>query len=174
MPFHLQEGTCYLIEGKPVATTYRLFRDLLQAGMPGLCVSRVFPDHVRSRYGIGEVPIWWISQSPGDDHFGPTALGSLAHALERFIGDHPKGCVLLVDGIEFLQSYNEFSKTLFFVDRLNEFVMSRRAIVLMPVDPDCFNAMEFARLERFLSVLREADLRRDVSASEIGRTLLGS
>ena len=53
-----------------------------------------------------------------------------------------------------------FDKDLLFVEHMNEYVMPRRAVVLVTVDPDCFKPSEFARLERFLESLDELELRQ--------------
>ena len=52
-----------------------------------------------------------------------------------------------------------FDKGLLFVEHVNEYVMSRRAIVLLAVDPECFKPSEFARLERSLETIDEGELR---------------
>ncbi|HYM40645.1 MAG TPA: DUF835 domain-containing protein [Thermoplasmata archaeon] len=172
-PFHVEEGACYLARGKSVESAYRLFQHLADEGIPGLCVSRIYPDRVRTKYGLLRVPVWWISQSPGDDHFDPTAVGSLASAIESFIDEHPSGSLILLDGIEFIMAHIGFAKTLFFVEHLNEYVMPRRATMLFPVNPECFEPVEFARLERFMEGIEEPELRDSLDTFDMNRSLLG-
>lgn len=173
-PFELEEGTCYLVRGKAAETSYRFFEHLIQQGTPGLCITRIYPEKVQSRFGLASVPMWWISHSPGDDRYDPSAIGTLAKGIEEFIDDHQEGCVVLLDGIEFIMNNIGFMKCLFFVEHLNEFVMPRRAIVLVPVDPDCFEPVDFARLERFVETIDEPELRRSLGAYEMNRRLLES
>ena len=133
---------------------------LPRRGTPGLCITRMHPAKVRSRYSLDSVPVWWISYSPGERHYAPTAVSLLAKVIETFIDDHPNGCVVLLDGVESIMNGVGFDKDLLFVEHMNEYVMPRRAVVLVTVDPDCFKPSEFARLERFLESLDELELRQ--------------
>jgi two-component system cell cycle response regulator len=159
-PVELETGTCYLVKGKEVGTSYRLFQEFVERGTPGLCITRIYPEKVRSRYSLASVPVWWISDSPGDRHFAPTSVSGLAKLIETFIDDHPDGCVVLLDGVEYIMNNVGFDKHLLFIEHMNEYVMPRRAIVLVTVDPDCFQPSEFARLGRFLENIDELELRQ--------------
>lgn len=88
-PFGLEGGTCYLIRGKQSETSYLLFRGIVEAGTPGLCITRMYPEKVRSRYRLDSVPVWWISYAPGDRNYAPTAIGILARVIESFIDENP-------------------------------------------------------------------------------------
>lgn len=166
-PFPLDEGVCYLVRGKSVDSTYRLAAHLAEDGVPVLCVSRIHPDRLRSKYRLDNALVWWISESPGEGHFDPTAVGTLSSAIEDFIEDHPDGCLVVLDGVEFIVINIGFTKTLLFVEHLNEFVMPRRATALVPVDPECFDGKEFARLDRFTGGIPEDELRDALDAYEL-------
>ena len=157
--FGLEEGTCYLVRGKQAETSYLLFQALVEQGTPGLCITRMHPDKVRSRYSLASVPVWWISYVPGVEHYAPNAVGILAKLLETFIDENSSGCVVLLDGVENIMTNIGFDKDLLFVEHMNEYVMSRKAIVLVTVDPECFKPSEFARLERSLESIEEPELR---------------
>src|SRR3989475_12578213 len=86
-PFGLEEGTCYLVRGKNAETSYLLFQAMVEQGTPGLCITTMYPEKVRSRYSLASVPVWWISYVPGVEHYAPNAVGILAKLLETFI-DH--------------------------------------------------------------------------------------
>jgi hypothetical protein len=58
-----------------------------------------------------------------------------------------------------------------FVEHVNEFVMQRRAILLLPVSPDTLEEKELALLERNLKVLESPALRTDLEAREVSRLL---
>ncbi len=171
VPFPLEEGVCYLVKGKTSDAAYRLAQHHAMEGVPVLCVSRSFPDRLRSKYGLANATMWWISGSPGEGHFDPTAVGTLSGAIERFIDEHPDGCLVLVDGIEYIAIQIGFTKTLLFLEHLNEFVMPRRATMLVPVDPECFEPKEFARLDRFTGGIAEDDLRDAIDTFAVNRNL---
>ncbi|PYK11486.1 MAG: hypothetical protein DME61_00625 [Verrucomicrobia bacterium] len=149
-PFGLEDGTCYLVRGKQAETSYLLFQAIVEQGTPGLCITTMYPEKVRSRYSLASVPVWWISFVPGDQHYAPNAIGILAKVIEGFVDENPAGCVVLLDGVESIMNNIGFDKDMLFVEHMNEYVMSRKAIVLFTVDPECFKLSEFARLERSL------------------------
>ena len=158
---------CYLVEGRVADSSYRLLQRVIEDGSPTLCVSRLYPDRVSSKYGLVHTKLAWISTSPGDDHYDPTAIGTLASAIEAFIDHNPRGCVILLDGLEYLTLHVGFDKALLFVEHLNEYVMARRASLIIPVSPDCFKTVELARLERYTEQIEQADLR---DALDLGAT----
>ncbi len=165
-PFPLEEGVCYLLKGKTVDSAYRLARRAAESGVPVLCVSRIHPDRIRAKYGFTGASTWWISGSPGETNYDPTAVGTLSSAIETFIKNRPDGCFVLLDGIEFIAVHIGFTKALIFVEHLNEYVMPRRATLMVPVDPDCFEPTDFARLDRFTESVLENELRDALDAYE--------
>jgi two-component system cell cycle response regulator len=173
-PFHLEEGTCYLAKGKSTESSYRFARHVIDEGTPLLCVSRMHPERVRSKHGLPGGEIWWISTSPGKDNYNPTAIGTLANAINAFIGSHADGCFVLLDGLEYLALNVGFDKMLLFLEHLNEYVMPRRATLLTPISPECFEPMELARLERFTEAIDEADLRAVLEPHDGNRDLTDS
>jgi archaellum biogenesis ATPase FlaH len=86
--------------------------------------------------------------------------------IETFIDENARGCVILLDGVESIMNSIGFDKALLFVEHVNEYVIARRAIVLLTVDPECFKPSEFARLERTLNTLDEAALREALENPE--------
>lgn len=168
-PFPLEEGTCYLVRGKSVDSAYRLAEARAEQGVPVLCVSRIYPDRLRAKNGLASTTLWWISESPGEGHFDPTAVGTLSSAIEEYIEAHPEGCLIVLDGVEFIAISIGFVKTFLFVEHLNEFVMPRRTTMLVPVDPECFEPKEFAQLDRFTSGIAEEDLRDALDSFVVNR-----
>ncbi len=150
---HIEEGVAYLIPGKHVDVSFRLFRALADEGVPGLCLTRLFPEKARSRYGLGGTTVYWLSQSPGDDCLNPTAIGTMAQIIDGFLEAHADRALILLDGVEYITNHIGFLKALYFVEHLNDSLTPRKAILLIPVDPACFEPSEFARLERFLESL---------------------
>lgn len=163
---HLEEGTCYLIKGKAVGAAYRFVERIHDEGTPALVISRLHPDRIHARFGLHDIPIWWLSQSPGEGHYDPTAVGTLASSIQTFCEAHPERCVVLLDGIEYISMNIGFTKSIFFIEHLNEYAMTRRAMVLVPIDPECYDPKEVARLERFMETLEMSDLREGPDGEE--------
>ncbi len=135
-------------------------------------MSRLFPDCVRRRYRVSDSPIWWISHSPGDEHVDPTAIRTLAGLIEGFIAKQDGHSVILLDGLEYIAANLGFEKALFFLEHPTEYVMPRNALVQIPVDPACFDATEFSRLERFRGSFDESDVRRTLETHDAADSLL--
>jgi two-component system cell cycle response regulator len=170
-PLEMERGVCYLIEEKKPDLSYRLFEMLLQEGLPGLVITRQYPERVRRERGIRDSRILWLSHTPGDDYHNPTAIGTLAKTIGKFIEGHGGECVILLDGIEYLIINNGFLQTLMFVEHVNEFVMQRRALVLLPVSPDALEEKELALLERNVEVVESPTLKSDIESREVGKLL---
>src|SRR5437660_508483 len=153
MPMELEKGVCYLVKEKKPELSYRLFETLVAQKIPGLCITRQYPERVRRERGLTEVRLIWLSHTPGEDFHNPTAIGTLAKVIQKFIEDSNGEGVVLLDGLEYLIINNGFLQTLMFVEHVNEFVMQRRAIILLPVSPDTLEEKELALLERNLMCL---------------------
>src|SRR3970282_1793533 len=130
--FPLEPGACYLIKEKKPDISYRLFSMLTQAKIPGVVITRQYPDRVRRERGVEDSRVIWLSQTPGQAPHNPTALGSLAKLISGFVEENQGVCVILLDGIEYLSVNNGFLQTLMFAEHVNEFVMQRKANVHIP------------------------------------------
>jgi len=150
----LEPGACYLIKERREDFSYRLFTSLTATGVRGLVITRQFPDRVRRERGVVDSLVIWLSHTPGQDHHNPTELGSLAKLISGFIDENQGVVVILLAGIEYLSVNNGFLQTLMFVEHVNEFVMQRKAIVLIPVSPDALEEKELALLERNVAVFK--------------------
>ena len=150
----LEPGSCYLIEEKRPEVSYRLLSTLVGLKTPGLVITRQYPDRVRQERGLTDVRIIWLSHTPGEDFHNPTAIGTLAKVISKFIEDNGGEGVVLLDGLEYLVLNNGFLQTLMFVEHVSEFVMQKKAILLLPLSPDTLEEKELALLERNLVVVR--------------------
>lgn len=171
VPIDLERGICYLVKEKKPDLSFRLFESLVAQKIPGLCVTRQYPERVRRERGLPDVRVIWLSHTPGEDFHNPTAIGTLAKVIQKFIEDNNGDGVVLLDGLEYLIINNGFLQTLMFVEHVNEFVMQRRAIIILPVSSDTLEEKELALLERNLKVLESPALRTDLEAREVSRLL---
>jgi len=154
IPVDLGPPVSYLIEERASELSYRLL-DLLRAQqLPVLCITRQYPERVRREWGLADVRIIWLSHTPGEDFQNPTAIGTLAKVISKFIEDNGGEGVVLLDGLEYLVLNNGFLQTLMFVEHVSEFVMQKKAILLLPLSPDTLEEKELALLERNLVVVR--------------------
>ena len=171
LPMDIEKGVCYLVKEKKPEVSYRLFEVLLEQKLPGLIVTRQYPERVRRERGLTDVRIVWLSHTPGEDFHNPTAIGTLAKVLQKFIEDNNGEGVILLDGLEFLIINNGFLQTLMFVEHVNEFIMQHRGILLLPVSPETLEEKELALLERNIKVLESPALKTDQETQEVRQLL---
>ncbi|HYM40646.1 MAG TPA: DUF835 domain-containing protein [Thermoplasmata archaeon] len=171
LPMDIEKGVCYLVKEKKPDVSYRLLEVLLEQKLPGLVVTRQYPERVRRERGLTDVRILWLSHTPGEDFHNPTAIGTLAKVLQKFIEDNGGEGVILLDGLEFLIINNGFLQTLMFVEHVNEFIMQHRAILLLPVSPETLEEKELALLERNIKVLESPALKTDLETREVSKLL---
>ena len=170
-PLELSRGVCHLVKEKKPDFSFYLFGTLVAAGMPALCVTRQYPDRVRREHSLRDTRIIWLSHTPGDDYHNPTALGVLTKAICKFIEESKGEAVVLIDGLEYIMVNNGFLQTLMFVEQINEFVMQRKAIVILPVSPDALEEKELALLERNLEVVEGPTIKMDMETKQVSKLL---
>jgi len=167
----LAPGACYLIKEKKPDLSYRLFSMLTRGGTPGLVITRQYPERVRRERTLQGGRIIWLSHTPGEDYHNPTAIGSLAKLISGFVEENQGVAVVLLDGLEYLSINNGFLQTLMFVEHVNEFVMQRKAIVILPVSPDALEEKELALLERNIEVVESPIVKMDLETREVSKLL---
>lgn len=119
----------------------------------GIIVTRRFPKDVRSKYFIQTTPILWLSTVAGKDNMDPSKLSLLSDYIISFM-EKSHNAVVLIDGIEYLVTSNDFSRTLKAIDRWTETAMSTNTRLILSVDKRSFEAKELAILERNREVVK--------------------
>lgn len=122
----------------------------------GLVVTRQHPHEVRSKYFIQTTPIIWLSSVPGKDNMDPAKVNLLTDYLINFMERAHNG-VVLVDGIEYLVTTNDFQKIIRSVDRWTETAMTSDCRLVITVDPRAFTERELALLEKNKEVVRPSE-----------------
>jgi two-component system cell cycle response regulator len=150
--YKLQQGRAYVVEESPPDISFDAFANLINTHEEGkkpvgLAVTRQHPDLVRQKYGLERTPIYWLATKTGPDVIAPTNLGILTHTLINFVEEHENG-VILLDGIEYLVSNNDFAKVLRMIDQVNDHISQSSTLMILPVDPRAFETKEVALLER--------------------------
>jgi len=113
----------------------------------GLVVARKHPIEIRRDYFIQTTPIVWLTSIPGKDNMDPAKLSLLTDVIVNFV-EKSKNGVVLVEGIEYLVTANDFSRVLKAIDRWSEIVMSHASRLIISLDPKAFNDRELALIER--------------------------
>jgi hypothetical protein len=156
--YTLAPGRTYVVEEAPPSISFDAFVNILSTAAEGekkavgIAVSRQHPDIIRQKYGLEATPILWLAARAGDDVISPTNLGILSHTLTKFVQENSHG-VILLDGIEYLVSNNDFNKVMRMIDQVMDHVAQSQGIMIIPVDPRVFEVKELAQLERNMEKL---------------------
>lgn len=151
--YSLQPGKCYIVEESPPDLSFDAFVNILStqeeacAKVTGLAISRQHPDLIKQKYGLEKTPLFWLATRAGGDVIAPTNLGILTHTIVKFIEENSCG-VILLDGLEYLVSNNDFNKTLRVINQITDHVAQSQCRLIIPVDPRAFDPKELALLER--------------------------
>lgn len=149
----LQKSHIYLVEEEKPELSYRMLVNALAQGLPGLCVTRVYPEILNQRFDLTNCTLLWLSNAGKDETIRPRNLERLSLVLEQFFSE-VKGVVFL-DGIEYLITNNDFVTVLRLMQSIRDQVALNEAIMIISLNPSTLGYQELNLLEREMdSVLR--------------------
>jgi len=158
MPFEnsevrLKMSHSYLIEeDKPIKCFEQLVENL-NLGMKGLALTRVNPKRLREQYDLGGATVLWLTDREGDaeDRVMPV-LEKIIYRIEDFLNT-PGKSILLIDGLDYLISSNNFDSVLRFLRRLIDEVSESEAILITSITPETLDEQALNILEREMEIL---------------------
>ncbi len=142
----------YLVREPKADRIFELFAELLQGKARGLCITRVHPDDLRTRYRIREAGFIWLSKSPGQKARDmavaePSALVDIASAISDFAADGGNAAVLL-EGLEYMISQNGFASMMRFLQKVNEKIVLNDSYLLISANPAAMKEQEYKVLAK--------------------------
>jgi hypothetical protein len=146
----LRRGLSYVFVGTTPDAAYATFNALQANGARGLCLTRHNPDVIRERHGL-TCPVIWLAraerfsdkyQNVHPEHI--LKIHTIVNAFLRIEGDS----AILLDGLEYLVTHNDFMSVLKLVSLINERVALANARLLIPVNPSALEPKELGLLER--------------------------
>lgn len=143
----LEKGVSYLLETEDLGQCYDLFQERIMGGASGLCITRDFPDRVRSKHAIKKSPIIWLSNADLEYAVEPVQLGKLYHKIEDFLKRTENGLIILV-GIEYLITQNNYSSALKFLQLIKDQISIYGATLLVPLVPEALAEKDLRLIER--------------------------
>lgn len=154
--YSLTRGKGHVIEEHQGAMCYEFLSDFLSkngaANARCLVVSRQHPGSIRAKYRLEGVRMIWLATQPGEGTIDPTSLNTLAHEVEDFLSKG-EGGIVMVDGIEYLVTNNDFKKVVRMIEQVNDSVMSYHGYLLISIDPRTFDPKELAILEKNYEII---------------------
>jgi predicted hydrocarbon binding protein len=149
----LEKGVSYLLETEDLGKCYEIFLERTMGGAQGLCITRDFPDRVRSKYNIKKSPVIWLSNADLEYAVEPVQLGKLYHKIEDFLKKTENGLIILV-GIEYLITQNNYSSALKFLQLIKDQISIYGATLLVPIVPEALAEKDLKLIEREFETVR--------------------
>lgn len=153
IPQMLDKGCIYLVKENKPNESFNYFMDLIKKDVKGLCISRQHPESLKAKFAINDASIVWLTTSIGEDYVNPTNIGILMDFVENFIKKTPNNSVVLLDGIEYLSSYIDFTQLLESLHYMNEVATKNGAIVIIPLTPEAFVHEDKTLLEKDTEII---------------------
>jgi len=154
----LLPGWSYVVREERPDKSFGLFVRLLSSGGKGLCISRTHPDQLKQKYGFEAQSLWLTKTESADnslsdsgfEYVSPNNLARLASAVRDFLSKNENGAVI-IEGLEYLNTQNDFKSVLKFVQLINEQVVLDKGYLVIPVDRATMDPRDFSLVEREMS-----------------------
>lgn len=151
-PIVLDYGRIYLIPHERFDRALEIITKLVSMDEEIMCISRMHPAQVRERWPLGKIRAHWLSQRPGEGNISPDQPNLVERTIESFMMEKHQA-VAILDGLEYLSGFTDFHKLNVMFEELNDVVMERRSILLVPLDPRLLDPRSLARLGRFAELV---------------------
>jgi PAS domain S-box-containing protein len=143
----LEPMDAYIIREKKPEKTLEIFTDLVTHGIPGFIISREHPERLRQRCNLVNTPVLWLSRTKGKNTINPDDLPKLHYIIEDFTRKCHESVVLL-DGLEYLITQNDFASVLNYLQDLKDVVVLHNARLVIPLHVEALPADQLSLLER--------------------------
>ncbi len=154
----IKEGMSYILEEEKPHYCFTLLAEAIKGESTGLCITRTNPTVLKKQYNLGgKVKILWLTDratSRATTIF--PSLESIMFKLENFIRTPKKG-FLVIDGLEYLISNNEFGPVLSFVRQLKDMVSESNVSMVIPISPLSISSQQLKMLERELMIIKKEE-----------------
>ena len=132
----IKRGQSHLIFESEIKISFTLFKELLDSGTKGLCISSTYPKKLIKAYGVDRSDFIWLSET--DDGIPPENIHEITEKLANFMDFNP-GAALLLDSIESIYAENEVEDFLSFLNFIIKRAKKDRVTLMVPMDPQIFS-----------------------------------
>lgn len=154
--FPIERGFVYLVKEKRPGIAFAMFNEAVGHGAKGMVIAREHPNRLKQTHEFEATRMLWLTRRVGEDHVDPTELTRLSMTMSKFIEGTARS-VVLVEGLEYLITQNDFETVLRFVNHLHDFVLAHDCAVIIVLDPRVLSTRELALLERSARVVEAGD-----------------
>ncbi len=146
LPSGISRSTTYMVlEESGDILSINMFKDIMEAGLKGLLVTRQFPKKVMNKYGFKDVSLIWLSNVDKENAVRPKNLEKFSLNLERFLNEEQG--VILLSGIDYLITNNDFRTVLHLIQSLKDQVAIKESIMIIPVSEKTLDQHQIDMLE---------------------------
>jgi len=131
--FPVERGFVYLVKEKRPGVAFAMFNEAVKHQAQGMVVTREHPNRLKQTHEFDAARILWLTRRVGENHVDPTELIRLSMTISKFI-EGTKKTVVLVEGLEYLITQNDFETVLRFVNHLHDFVLAHDCAVIIVLD----------------------------------------
>ena len=143
----LELGSLYILLAKSSDRAFGLYHEIGGAGGQVTVVARAHPDRLLKEFGIPREDVLWLSSTTGERVINPQSVGILTDTMVRAFEREP-GATVIMEGLEYLVTQNDFSKVLKMVNFIYETVAVNQGVMVITIDPQAFTEKELAFLLR--------------------------
>lgn len=148
----LEPAEGYIVLEKGHEKAFEIFVDLVTHGVPGFVISRVYPEKLRSQYGLVKTPMLWLSRFEKEDAVSPDSFSKLVYAIREFTRRCGES-VILLDGLEYLITQAGFDTVLTYVEDLKDIAVVSNSRLVIPLHKEAISAKEYSMLEKEFKVV---------------------
>ncbi|MFH0861557.1 MAG: DUF835 domain-containing protein [Candidatus Altiarchaeota archaeon] len=143
----LEPGMTYIVSEGRNDRCMKLFVKEIRNGVRGLLVTRSNPGIVRRKNFLADSKVVWLTSVQTDKETeAVSGLQELSILVSNFIDENEKGIVML-EGIEYLISNNNFPVVLRLVQQLRDKVSTSDSKMIIPVNTDALEEKQMSLLE---------------------------
>jgi hypothetical protein len=154
--FPVERGFVYLVKEKRPRVAFDMFNEAVKHDAKGMLVVREHPNRLRHSHSFEAEKILWLTRRTGVDHIDPTELSLLNLKITKFV-ESMKKAVVLIEGVEYMITQNDFESVLRFVNHMHDFVLTHDCAVILVIDERVLSTREIALLERATKIIEPFD-----------------
>lgn len=148
----LESGGSYIVEDENLA--YKLFKDLIDVGFAGLCLTKSNPKKIRKKYNLGIDAIYWLTSTLTQEKtLDPQRLEfEITYVISEFTKNNTKPAIIL-DAIGLLITANGFEKVIDFIKGIVDLVSVNNGVFIVHVSPIVLSKKEIETLKQYMEVI---------------------
>ena len=149
----LDAATTYLLLEETPKRSIELFLKEKKAGLSGLLITRSNPRKMRDKFDMEGVKICWLTGvRAGEKETTIAGLQELSILVSNYVDKNSKSIVLL-DGLEYLVSNNDFPIVLRLIQQIRDKVSTSESKMIIPLNPNALDGKQLTLLKRECQVI---------------------